>query len=138
VVSCPALDAPKRVETAHAQEAGEQVHQHVRVDREFRPSRVVQTGRAARTQLTGEQLAATHGAGVFCCRGAPEARADCVAEVVGLEPRNVGAKYPFERSHGFPGIQPNSGHRDYSRLSCGVGDTQLEAGSAGIKRSARR
>src|SRR5215469_8110302 len=40
--------------------------------------------------------------------------------------RNVVAKYPFERSHRFPGIQPNSGHRDYLRLSCGVEDTQLE------------
>jgi hypothetical protein len=27
--------------------------------------------------------------------------------------RNVVAKYPFERSHGFPRIQPNSVHRDY-------------------------
>jgi hypothetical protein len=34
-----------------------------------------------------------------------------------LELRNVGAKYSFERSHGFPGIRPNSDHRDYSRLS---------------------
>src|SRR6516164_5039506 len=25
----------------------------------------------------------------------------------------------------IPGIQPNSGHRDYSRLRCGVGETQL-------------
>src|SRR5207245_2584477 len=31
---------------------------------------------------------------------------------------NVGAKYPFERPHKCPGIQPNSGHRDYSRLIC--------------------
>jgi hypothetical protein len=54
-------------------------------------------------------------------------RPDCVAEVVGLELRNVGANYPFERSHRFAaGIQPNSGHRDYSRLSCGVWETQLE------------
>jgi hypothetical protein len=37
---------------------------------------------------------------------------------VGLELRNVVAKYPFESSHGFPEIQPNSGHRDYSRVSC--------------------
>ena len=34
--------------------------------------------------------------------------------------RNVVTNYPFERSHRFPGIKPNSGHRDYSRLSCGV------------------
>src|SRR5260221_9553531 len=39
--------------------------------------------------------------------------------------RNVGANYPFEKSLRFVGIQPNSGHRDYSRLSCGDGDTQL-------------
>src|SRR5262245_31239876 len=38
--------------------------------------------------------------------------------------RNVVAKYPFQMSHRVPGIQPNSGHRDYSRLSCGVEDTQ--------------
>jgi CheY-like chemotaxis protein len=43
----------------------------------------------------------------------------------GLELRNVIAKYPCERSHGFPGIQRNSGHRDYSRLSCCVMDMQL-------------
>src|SRR2546428_13091023 len=36
--------------------------------------------------------------------------------------RNVVANYPFERSHRFPGIQPNSGHRDYSRLSGGVAE----------------
>src|SRR4051794_32965029 len=39
--------------------------------------------------------------------------------------RNVVANYPFERSHRFAGIQPNSGFGDCSRLSCGVGDTQL-------------
>jgi len=48
-----------------------------------------------------------------------------VAGHVGLELRNVDANYPFERSHRFAGIQPNSGFGDYSRLSCGVGDTQL-------------
>ena len=26
----------------------------------------------------------------------------------------------------IPGIKRNSGHRDYSRLSCGVGGTELE------------
>jgi len=52
-------------------------------------------------------------------------RLDCLAGHVRLELRNVVAKYPFERAHGFPGIQPNSGHRDYSRLSCGAGETQL-------------
>src|SRR5260221_12901711 len=44
-------------------------------------------------------------------------RLDCVAEVIGFELRNVIAKYPFERSHRFPGSQLNSGHTDYSRLS---------------------
>src|SRR5258707_12531635 len=39
--------------------------------------------------------------------------------------KNVGAKYPFENSHRFPGIRPNSGHRDHSRLSCSVAETQL-------------
>src|SRR5262249_23397896 len=52
-------------------------------------------------------------------------RPDCVAGHVRLELRNVVAKYPFERSPRFAGIQPNSGHRDYSRLSCGAGETQL-------------
>src|SRR5262252_1741361 len=52
-------------------------------------------------------------------------RLDCLAGHVRFELRNVGANYPFERSHGFPGIKPKSGHRDYSRLSCDVGDTQL-------------
>ena len=43
---------------------------------------------------------------------------------VRLELRNVDANYRFERSHRFAGIQPNSGFGDYSRLSCGVGDTR--------------
>jgi hypothetical protein len=47
-------------------------------------------------------------------------RPDCLAGVGGLELRNVGAKYPFERSHRFPVIQPNFGRRDYSRSSCGA------------------
>src|SRR5215470_11677347 len=42
--------------------------------------------------------------------------------------RNVVANYPFERSRGFPGSEPNSGHGDHSRLSCSAGDTQLGAG----------
>jgi hypothetical protein len=44
-----------------------------------------------------------------------------VAGHVRLELTNVVANYPFERSHRFPGTQPNSGYRDYSRLSCGGG-----------------
>ena len=34
---------------------------------------------------------------------------------VGLELRNVGTKYPFERSHRFLGIGPNFGDGDRSR-----------------------
>jgi hypothetical protein len=40
--------------------------------------------------------------------------------------RNVGAKYPLERSPRFPGIQPNSGQRDHSRLNCGVWENGTE------------
>jgi hypothetical protein len=43
---------------------------------------------------------------------------------VGLELRNVVANYPIERSHRFAEIQPNLGHRDYSRAAA-LGDTQL-------------
>src|SRR6266404_8247661 len=50
-------------------------------------------------------------------------RPDCVAEVVGLELRNVVAKYLFETSHRFAGMQPNSDLGDYSRLSCGAEET---------------
>jgi hypothetical protein len=39
--------------------------------------------------------------------------------------RNVVANYPFERSHRFPVIEPNSGRRDYSRFELRRGDTQL-------------
>jgi hypothetical protein len=56
----------------------------------------------------------------LCC-----GRPDCVAGHVRLELRNVGTKYSFERSHRFREIQPNSGDRDYSRLSCGTGETPL-------------
>jgi hypothetical protein len=55
-----------------------------------------------------------------------------VAGHVGLELRNVGANYPFERAQDLRGIQPNSGDRDYSRLSCGIGDTQLGFRAGGI------
>jgi hypothetical protein len=34
---------------------------------------------------------------------AAQKRSDCLAEVVGLELRNVVANYPFERSRRFPG-----------------------------------
>jgi len=53
---------------------------------------------------------------------------DCVAGHVGLELRNVVANYAFEKSRRFAGNQPNSGHGDHSRLSCGAGDTQLGPG----------
>src|SRR6266550_3904074 len=49
-------------------------------------------------------------------------RPDCVAGVVGLELRNVGANYPFEKSRRFPAIQPNLVTGDGSRLSRGVAD----------------
>jgi len=48
-----------------------------------------------------------------------------VAGHVRLEFRSVAESYAFERSHSFPGIKPNRGHRDYSRFSCGGGETQL-------------
>src|SRR5262249_48560825 len=51
---------------------------------------------------------------------------DWLAGVGGLELRNVIAKYPFERPHRFPGIQPNSGQRDHSRLNCGVWEKGTE------------
>jgi hypothetical protein len=54
-------------------------------------------------------------------------RRDCVAGHARLELRNVGNNYPFERSHRFPGIKPNSGHRDYSRLNCGGGENAARA-----------
>jgi hypothetical protein len=74
------------------------------------------------------------------CRAAHLRETDCVAGVGGLELRNVVANYPCERSHRFAGIQSNSGFGDYSRLSCGVGDTKLGLGSAGIfsEHSARK
>src|SRR6516164_277009 len=53
-------------------------------------------------------------------------RPDWLAGVRGLGLRNVVANYPFEKSCRSAAIQPDSGHGDYSRLSCGVGDTQLE------------
>jgi hypothetical protein len=59
-------------------------------------------------------------------------RRDCVGGHVGLELRNVVANYPFERSLRFPGIQPNSGDRDDSRLSCSVGHTQLPGSQQGV------
>jgi hypothetical protein len=60
-----------------------------------------------------------------------------VAGHAGFELRNVAANYPFERSRRFPGLQPNSGHRDHSRLSCGSGKTQLGPG-ASIRRASSR
>jgi len=53
-------------------------------------------------------------------------RPDCLAGHVRLELRNVATNYPFERSHRFAGIQPNSGFGDYSRLSCGVGSVRRD------------
>jgi hypothetical protein len=59
-----------------------------------------------------------------------------VAGHVRLELTNVVANYPFERSHRFAGIQPNSGYRDYSRLSCGGGGTQLGPNARNLSRDA--
>jgi hypothetical protein len=50
-------------------------------------------------------------------------RPDCLAGHVRFELRNVVANYAFEKSRGFAGNQPNSGHGDHSRLSCGVTET---------------
>src|SRR6266446_3408306 len=57
----------------------------------------------------------------FLQMGRTPRRPDCVAGQTGLELRNVAANYPFERSHRFAGIQPNSGDRDYSPFSCAAG-----------------
>lgn len=46
--------------------------------------------------------------------------------------RNVAINYPFVRAHRFAGIQPNSGRRDYSRLSCAAGEMPLGPRAAGI------
>src|SRR6266702_4112560 len=54
-------------------------------------------------------------------------RPDCLAGHVRLELRDVVANYPFESSRGFPRSEPNSGHGDHSRLSCGLAETQLRS-----------
>jgi len=54
-----------------------------------------------------------------------------MAGVGGLELRNVVSKYPFERSHRFPGSSRISGHRDYSRSSCDGGRRSLRTRSTG-------
>jgi hypothetical protein len=65
----------------------------------------------------GSQQALCRFPGSRLSRGRP----DCVAGHTRLELKNVGANYPFEKSHRFVEIQPNASYRDYSRLSCGVG-----------------
>src|SRR5262245_44871848 len=60
----------------------------------------------------------------FLQAGLGPQRRDCLAGHVGLELRNVVANYLPERSLKFPGTRPISGTRDYSRLSCDIGDTQ--------------
>ena len=62
---------------------------------------------------------------VFLQIGHSPQRPDWLAGQTGFELRNVVAKYPIGKVAQIPGIQPNSGHRDYSRSSCGIGDTQL-------------
>jgi hypothetical protein len=61
------------------------------------------------------------------CGAAHLRETDCVAGHVRLELRNVVANYPFESSRGFPRSEPNSGHGDHSRLSCGLAETQLRS-----------
>jgi hypothetical protein len=56
---------------------------------------------------------------------------DCVAGHVGLKLRNAVANYAFETSHRSGGIEPNSRHRDHSRLSCCAGGTQLRLSGFG-------
>jgi hypothetical protein len=67
---------------------------------------------------------------LFSYRGHGLQRRYCLAGHVGLELKNVGKNYPFESSHGFPVIKPNSGHRDYSRLSCGGGESRISRAGA--------
>src|SRR6516162_7826629 len=50
--------------------------------------------------------------------------------------RNVDINYPFETPYRSVGVQPNSRHRDHSRLSCRAGGTQLRL-SANIPRRPR-
>ena len=69
------------------------------------------------------------------CRAAHLQETDCVAGHMRLELRNVVPNCPFERSHRFGGIQPNSGHRDYSRLSFSAVDTQLGPEKKGRRNS---
>src|SRR6266542_796145 len=103
------------------------------------------------TPISSDQSSGTkHSRGAFFARvnGQPKPsgvhRDPTAAGHVSLELRNVVAKYDFERSHGFPGIQPNSDHRDHSRLSCAVWETQLGPNArmpagmlAGVGRSLR-
>src|SRR5215831_5569719 len=63
--------------------------------------------------------------------GVAPQRRNCLAGHVGLELTNVGANYPFERSHRFAGIQPKLATetiRGELRGWGGAGDTQLGAG----------
>jgi len=77
--------------------------------------------------LIHRHLGPARTAGLFLFPSATERtapRPDCLAGHVRFELRNVIANYPFEKSRRFAGNQPNSGHGDHSRLSCGAGDTQ--------------
>src|SRR5437763_2370596 len=51
--------------------------------------------------------------------------------------RNVVANYPFERSHRFAGIQPNSGHRDPFAFELQRSHTQLRPGASIPQASSR-
>ena len=84
---------------------------------------VCRTCRQIPWKMTQLERHLTEASGRVCAigRGNRAPRPHCVAGHVGLELRNVDANYPFERSHKFAGIQPNSGHGDHSRLSCSAG-----------------
>ena len=61
---------------------------------------------------------------VFFQTGHSPQRAHRLAGHVRFELGNVDANYPFERSHRFAGIQPNSGFGDYSRFSFNAFDPE--------------
>ena len=66
-------------------------------------------------------LSAGTATSAYCC-SMPASRITLVqrrSSNGGLELRNVLAKYPFERSHRFPVIQPNSGRRDHPSQAVG-------------------
>jgi hypothetical protein len=96
---------------------------HQRSEREVGPLRPKSQKIAAQRQILARQLSGM--SGIFLRTGRDLQRLHWLAGHVRLELRNVAANYPFERSRTFPGIQPNVGAKDYSRVRCGVVETQL-------------